>query len=238
MAETFFLNSTTSRAGTQNMEDAELKSGFQRLNTLAESEYHQSLIEIVSESDADKVASRLGRLVGVLIKEPFADVHALESPSARTGAYRAWDLKNQADFETVAAQDQWQYKILEQVRDELAPGRTVYSVAQEAQQESGFFGAYAQTLNKYICGDKEVRKKVDEAFKAYAKMGGSLKAPTPEGLVGAGGLTLGVHLVQLVPALGVAGAPVIAALVLILYVLGVHAFCKYSNYLRTDEDEK
>jgi hypothetical protein len=73
--------------------------------------------------------------------------------------------------------------------------------------ESGFFGLYARTLRKYICGDKAIRKKVDDAFKAYAKMGGALKAPTPEGVVGAGGLTLGVYLVQAVPALGMAGAP-------------------------------
>jgi|HubBroStandDraft_6_1064221.scaffolds.fasta_scaffold556339_1 hypothetical protein len=69
-------------------------------------------------------------------------------------------------------------------------------------------------------------------------MGGSLKAPTPEGLVGTGGLTLGVYLVHAVPALRMAGAPVIAGVVLILYVLGVDAFCQWSEGARTHETEK
>jgi hypothetical protein len=53
---------------------------------------------------------------------------------------------------------------------------------------------------------------------------------TPERIVGAGGLSLGVYLVQHVPVLGYAGAPVVAGTIVVLYVLGVEAFCeKYRN---------
>jgi hypothetical protein len=220
------------------MDENTIKAGFRELNLLAGKEYHQSLADIFAEPDKDKVVERLGRLVGVLIKEPFADYQDLSSPSHRTAAYRSWHLKNATAFDAVAATNPWQYQLFDRVRIELAPSITTYQLAQEAQYESGFFGLYARTLRKYICGDKAIRKKVDEAFKAYAKMGGSLKAPTPEGLVGAGGLTLGVYLVQAVPALGMAGAPVIAAVVLIIYVLGVDAFCRWSENVRTDETEK
>jgi hypothetical protein len=220
------------------MDSNVVAAGFRELNLLAETEYHQSLSDVLAENDKAKVAERLGRLVGVLIKEPFADAHDLSSPSRRTAAYRSWQLKNAADFDAIAATNPWQYQLFDRIRIELAPSITTYELAKDAQSESGFFGLYARTLKKYICGDKEVRKKVDDAFKAYTKMGGSLKAPTPEGLVGTGGLTLGVYLVQAVPALGMAGAPVIAAVVLIIYVLGINAFCQWSDHLQTSETEK
>src|SRR5262249_48638374 len=112
---------------------------------------------------------------------------------------------------------------------------TPYQLAVMAHHESGFFGLYARSLRKYICGNKEIRKKVEDSFRAYSRMGGTLKTPTPEGIVGAGGLTLGVYLVQHIPMLGMAGAPVIAGIVLMLYVLGVDAFCAWSDGLTTDE---
>jgi hypothetical protein len=220
------------------MDNDTIKAGFRQLNQLANIEYRQSLSQIVGDRDKSKVAERLGRLVGVLIKEPFANVQELPAPSYRTSAFRSWELKSVADFDEVAATNPWQYQLLEQLRQELDPSTTVYFFAQDAHHESGFFGLYARTLRKYICGDKKIRKQVSDAFKAYTKMGGSMKAPTPEGLVGAGGLALGAYLVQAVPALGMAGAPVVAAVVLIIYVLGVNAFCEWSNELRTDESEK
>jgi hypothetical protein len=220
------------------MDGKTIEEGFRELDLLIEAEYHQSLTEVLAETDKSKVAERLGRLVGVLIKKPFADSQDLSSASYLTGAYRSWHLKTAADFDVIAATNPWQYQLLDRIRSELNPGRTTYQLAEDAQSELGFFGLYAEALRRYICGDKEIRKTVDDAFRAYAKMGGSVKAPTPEGLVGAGGLALGAYLVQAVPVLGMAGAPAIAGVVLILYVLGVKTFCEWSNGLRTNETEK
>ncbi|MCA6111789.1 hypothetical protein [Bradyrhizobium cenepequi] len=91
-----------------------------------------------------------------------------------------------------------------------------------------------RVVRGYICGDPKIRKMVDDAFKKIGKFG---KAPTPETVVGAGGLTLGAYLVQLIPALGMLGSPVIAALILILYLLGSKAFCGWSSQLKTNENE-
>ena len=219
------------------MDTDSLTDGFRELDSLAKDEYRQSLADIFTDSDTDKAVERLGRLVGVLIKEPFADPQLLASPSERTGAYRAWLLKNENAFNSVAATDPPQYELLEEFAKEFlfAEGfsdkEKIYRVAQDAQHESGFFALYTVLLRKYICGDKDVRKKFDDAFKGFASMGGPKKAPTPEGLVGASGLALGAYLVQTWPALGMAGAPAIAAVVLILYKLGVETFCEWSKYL-------
>jgi len=70
----------------------------------------------------------------------------------------------------------------------------------------------------------------------FAPIAGETRLSRPEGIVGAGGLTLGVYLVQPVPILGMVGAPVIAAVVVILYTLGVNAFCQWSESVRTEEE--
>jgi endonuclease G, mitochondrial len=211
------------------MDEDTIKSGLIELDHLASAEYHQTLSEVLGDPDRGKTVARLGRLVGVLIKQPFANCEDLTTPSPRTGAYRAWHLKSEVEFSAIAAANLWQGRVLDVIRSDRGFGSVpLYQVAQHAHHESGFFGLYAQSLRKYICGDKHIRKKVDDAFKAYAKMGGSVKAPTPESIVGAGGLTLGVYLVQAVPPVGLIGAPGIAAVVLILYVLGVNAFCQVS----------
>ena len=79
---------------------------------------------------------------------------------------------------------------------------------------------------------------METALKGAGKADKRIPVVTPEIIVGSGGLTIGVVLVQSVPILGIVGAPVIAAVIIILYTLGVDAFCKWSFQLGTDEDEK
>lgn len=185
---------------------------------------------------------RLGRLIGVLIKEPFAVPQTLPTPSSPSGACRSWELVGPEQFATHTAN--WQSQALEIIRTELTADEPYvaalnnYELAKYAHDEMGFFGFFARSLGKYLCGDKKIRKKVDDAVKAGAKLGNRIPALTPETIVGAGGLSLGAYLVQHVPVLGIAGAPVVAAVVLILYTLGVDAFCKWSVQLRTGDDEK
>jgi hypothetical protein len=114
---------------------------------------------------------------------------------------------------------------------------SVYQLAEDAQDETGFFGYFARTLRKYICDDPEIRKKVESVI-GQAKGDKNIPAITPELVVGSGGLALGAYMVQTIPILGLVGVPVIAAVVVILYTLGVNAFCEWSANLRTDEDEK
>jgi hypothetical protein len=226
------------------MDENSLETGLAKLNALSSVEYHQQLSEIFADEDSEKVVARIGRLVGVLIKEPVAEARQLPTPSERTGAYRAWDLKRETDFNAALASNPQQRELFNKLRLELASEdewfATIsdYILAQEAHHERGFFGLYARALHKYICGDKEIRKRVDDAFKAYSKMGGRIKAPTPEAIVGAGGTTLGVYLIQHIPLLGLAGAPVVAGVVLVLYVLGVSAFCEWSKQIRTEQNER
>lgn len=226
------------------MDVEELKRGFLELDQLSQAEYRETLAQVVRDPVQERRSIRLGRLVGVLLKQPFAEPKILAHPSIRTGAYRAWHLVDANKFDT-HSRNTWQLQVLEQMQRELSleerhlEGYSLYQFAVDAQHERGFFAFFALTLRKYICGDKKMRKKVEEALNALAKAGGpKVPAITPEAIVGAGGLTLGVYLVQSIPILGMVGAPVIAAVVVILYSLGVDAFCNWSAKLRTEEEEK
>ncbi len=225
------------------MDDQTLLKGFSELSSLAQDEYRESLQDIASDSNPQRCAERLGRLVGVMMKQPFATLESFSTPSEHTGAYRGWNLESREQFEIPEKKETWQYQTLAQIRQELTVDSnyfnsfSVYELAENAQCETGFFGYFARILRKYICGNPEIRKKVESAIE-QAKGDKTIPTITPEMVVGSGGLALGAYLVQTIPILGIVGAPVIAAVVVILYTLGVRAFCEWTEGLRTNEDEK
>ncbi|MCA6111790.1 DNA/RNA non-specific endonuclease [Bradyrhizobium cenepequi] len=105
---------------TSMPQGADIQAGFAQLDQLARAEYHQSLQEVVDQNDKEKAAQRLGRLVGVLLKEPFAISSDLKAKSQRSSAYRTWALKSQQDFEAAAKMHPHALKRLEWLREELS----------------------------------------------------------------------------------------------------------------------
>jgi hypothetical protein len=230
--------------GELAMNESELISGLSSLDILAREEYREPLANILDSPDSHDNFVRIGRLIGVVLKEPFAVPHTLPEPSHRTRAYRAWELVGEVAFEKELRQPIWQTRALKQIKNEIAAeepyyGRcTEYGFAQYAQDEIGFFGFFARSLRKYICGDKEIRTRVDKAVKDAATLRADIPTLAPESIVGIGGLSLGAYLVQHVPILGIVGAPVIAGVVVILYSIGIDSFCQWTDQLRTNEEEK
>jgi hypothetical protein len=213
------------------MDEAEIQKGLEELNRLSGDEYGQPLAVMMRRDIPYTVSSadRVGRLAGVVIKEPFATAQAIQRYGGHLGACRTWVLKDEEGFAAAAAARPWQLVLLERIIDEQGTGETVYALARDAQNEAGFFGRLAQVVRKYVCGDPTIRAAVDKRIKE-AKLEKVAGVMTPEWIMGAGGLSLGGYLVQHVPVLGYAGAPVVAGTIVVLYVLGVEAFCeKYRN---------
>jgi hypothetical protein len=91
-------------------------------------------------------------------------------------------------------------------------------------------------LRSYICSDKKIRNKVKKALKSIPGVRmGIANVVTPEIAVATGGYSLGDYLASSVPILGAASPIVVAGVVVILYTLGLDAFCRWSDALRTDE---
>jgi hypothetical protein len=227
------------------MTQVNLKEGLKTLEDLAWAEYHQSLDEVLAEADAREAALRIGRLIGVLLKQPFAHEHALTFPSAHTRAFRGWSLVDEAEFPTDSST--WQYCALLELQQEFWQAESdeaqvlQYHFLFDAHNERGFFGYLAKAIRRYICGDPVVRARVEELLQRSGRS--DIGSRGPDAIITSGGATLGVYLIDAVPLLGTMGASVVAALTLILYRLGAEGFCDWSTEawsgeLRTGDEEK
>lgn len=211
------------------MTSEELKKGFGLLNELAEAEYHQSLDRMLHDAPGPVDPSlQIARLIGIVLKQPFAKPVDLPRASPRSGAYRAWELASDDAFTAPNKRSTWQYRALQRLAEEIGY-RDAHQLALDAHFESGFFACLARSTAKYICGDVKIRKDIKKAVDEAKKSGFNISVTSPEVVVGAAGLSLGMLLIQKVPILGVVGAPVIAGFVLIIYRIGVDAFCDWSR---------
>jgi hypothetical protein len=208
------------------MNAKELKEGYEQLNDLAQSEYGQTLEQLVSAPHGPIDPSlQIGRLIGVLLKEPFAESRPLPSPSKLTGAYRAWELRDKQHFQQ--SSNSWQYRVLTAIAAENQSD--AYSIAVDAEHERNFFYYLARSTAKYICGDPTIKKEIAKNVSEMKSKGMNVVVTPPDVAVVTAGLSLGGYLIQHVPILGMAGAPVIAGFVLLLYRIGVDAFCDWAK---------
>jgi hypothetical protein len=187
------------------------------------------LAAVVASAEDDKQLAfdQLGRLIGIELKRPFAIPEAVDEPSYRTQAYRRWHLVSEAKFMAPQRRATPQFQILSTLNTEQRGYDSVYAFAEFARTEGGFWARFALRIRQWICRDKNVRKLVDDARRDAKKAGQVVTNITPESIVGGAGLSLGAYLVATYPFLGMLGAPAIAALVLVLYTLGVDAFCEW-----------
>lgn len=216
----------------------DLEAALRQLDSLAREEYRVSLADVATRAGDNDEARllRLGRLLGVILKQPFATAKTLEEPSPYSGAYRSWELGPEAMFHEADTRGSWQYQALEALRSDPEviqslgwQPQTVYSLAQDAQFERGFFGYLAVSCRRYLCRDPKLRSEIDRQVQTAKRAGLDLKSVTPETIVASGGLAVGATLVQSIPVLGMMGAPVIAGLIFIIYSIGIDAFCRWAR---------
>jgi hypothetical protein len=219
------------------MDEAEIAESLARLDSLAVDEYRMPLSDVIADEDATRSAARLGRLVGILLKEPFAVPTPRDKPSGVTGAYRSWLLVGEDAFNDPERQETWQYKTLEKVRSDLVSEYpffedwNVWEFADYAGTERAFFGFFARAARRYICEKAETKRAVDEALRASAVGKG---APLPA-MIGA---DLVYHLSQ-IQFLGATDITLIAGLSVILGRIGLDGFCDWSTkYIQVDDQDK
>jgi hypothetical protein len=207
------------------MNKKELLDGLKELDELSQGDYRQSLGDLVEKAPDLEAVGRLSRLIGVSLKLPFAEPVELDFPSVTSHAYRAWELIP-ARLDRPMNSSLWQARTLVYLWQGSAYS-SWQSLAIDAHHERGFFRCLAQSVQKYICADPKFRKKIETSIKKGAASGFNVKVFTPEQLVQAGGVALASLLITHVPVLGLVGAPVIAGLVLLLYSIGIDAFCQW-----------
>jgi hypothetical protein len=219
------------------MDEQEFTDALKSLDELSEKEYQagMSFITAAAAQAPNETLGRLGRLVGVLMKEPFAEPVDRQCPSQYTGALRSWELRPREQLALSVIEQSWQYRTLEALRTDPEIVRAlgwapsdVYDVIQDAHYERGFFGYLSISIRKYICGDKQFRDEINDQVDAAKKSGLNVRRLTPENVVASGGVALGALLVQHVPIMAYVGVPAVAAIVVIIYSIGIDAFCRWA----------
>jgi nitrogen fixation-related uncharacterized protein len=216
------------------VDEAEIAESLARLDSLADDEYRMPLSDVIADEDATRSAARLGRLVGILLKEPFAEPTPRDKPSDVTGAYRSWLLVGEDAFNDPERQETWQYKTLEKVRSDLVSESpffndwSVWKFADYAGTERAFFGFFARAARRYICENAETKLAVDKALQASAVgKGAPLSA-----MIGA---DLVYHLSQ-IQFLGATDITLVVGLSVILGRIGLDGFCDWSMKLIQVDD--
>lgn len=209
-------------AKSQKVDALTVRKGFEELSNLSHEEYGVTIFDLLADQDLtqEQKSLRIGRLMGVMIKQPFSEQHPIAPAKSRTGALRTWELK-EANFAKPELVRTWQYDVLEIIRKE-AKFSSVQDLAGDAQRETGFFWYLARSCHKYICGDQAMKQTISAAVSQ-----GSVLI-TPQGFLNASGTAIAIYLVQAVPWLTPAAAPLIAGIVVIIGTIGLDAFCGWT----------
>jgi hypothetical protein len=211
------------------IELSDLQRGFEELSTLASEEYGTSLANILLDSkvDEDMRLFKVGRLLGIALKQPFAESHPVDNPSASyTRANRRWELKADTQLFDPANRSVWQYEVLDKIREEEGLP-SVEELCKGAQYESGFFWYLAHSLNKWICNDPEIREKLNLFVQEVEKKGGSTQFLTPQGMISVGSTVAAGYLIQTIPILTAASLPIVAGLLVLIGSYGLDKYCDW-----------
>lgn len=234
----------------QSDEAEALRQGVQLLGKLAAEEYHStSLDELLGELPTEKGKLRFMRLLGVMLKEPFAESVATE-PSEATGAYRAWQwrpdkiLAEQADAE-------WQYQTLQGIykdrRGQPADEKPV--PAADLRQFLECEGVFEKRLSlhlldamqKHLCGNAEAVKAVEEALAKAKLQGGSLVNPMPASVIPGVGVGVCALVATSLPHAALLG-PIAGGVTVLILNIGLSGFCSWvkekAEALHVTEDKE
>jgi hypothetical protein len=214
-------------------------------SALMNDEYHVTLDDFLASANLtdQEVLLKVGRLVGVLLKEPFAEKIEGDPVVSYTGAYNRWEIKPEYSFDSGGFEQNvnsnekltklWQYGVLDSMKQEMGFPSVGYLVY-EAHYERGFFSYLSLSISKYICGNKEIKKAVEAA----KKEAGISQRLTPEAILGSTGTIIAAELIKEVSWLSVAAAPIITGLVIIIGTIGIDAYCKWSEQYHQSKIEE
>jgi endonuclease G, mitochondrial len=201
---------------------------------LAHSEYDLSLSDLIDALDSDLGRLRYGRLLGVLVKMPFADCFPITDPhSSKTNARYAWtwDENRLHDFSTHSI---WQYALLKYLSENLyniadaEPADVYRFVHYEGCVEGRILKYVLNAAHNNICGNEDARRKIKAAVDEARKKGAKVADPSLTNFIATiGGVTTTV--VASCGGYGVALGPIAGGLAILISRIGLDAFCTWSH---------
>jgi hypothetical protein len=202
------------------------------LDRLSLAHYGLPLARLLLKVDTPRGRRQYARLIGVLVKEPFADAVS-RSPSKSTGAVIGLRWKDDAELKRLAP-GSWQFGLVRELSEERL-GRKLSD--QEALRELTYY-KYESSLGRSIfdafrrriCGDEKASTALKKAIAEAKKAGINLVDPTTTKLSVGLASVVAVSVSSLFPpALATVGAPVVGGIALLLIQVGVEGFCNWTK---------
>ncbi len=217
------------------MNEAAIQAGviaFERaLERLAPAHYRLSGAELRAGLDTDQGRVQFARLLGVWVKEPFADPFP-RRPSTRTRARVGLKWKP-AEALREAAHGTWQLAFLRALLREAGnleadpADAAVLDYLETAARQQTHLGQHIfRAFHRRICGSAEAGEGVRKAIAAATADGGA---------DGMASRVAGAVAALFPEPIAAAAAPVIGGVALMLGAIGVEAFCGWSQEVSTGE---
>jgi hypothetical protein len=208
-----------------------LQNAAKEFDRISRAHYGRPLPELLADVDSPLGRKQFARLIGVMIKEPFAKTKD-RRPSKATKAVKVLDWKSEKTVRKLAP-GTWQFEFIRQLsRDEKRRSISDREAIDELlyyQRESSLGKAVFQAFRARICDPKTsavVRAAVAEAKKSGVK----LIDPTTASLSVGVASVVAVAVASVLPAaLAAAASPVIGGIALLLIQVGVEGFCTWSK---------
>jgi len=197
------------------------------------SEYGLPLEALVNELDTDRGRLRYGRLMGVMLKEPFADRFVRSGPSEATGAAFDW-CWNEQKVKDADARLGWQYLILKNLVaqkyaiTEPIPEDVYRFIWYEGCAEGRILKYVLEATHQHLCGNDKARREIKAAVQKARMEGARVADPSRTNLV-AGIGTVVTTLVAVSGTYGVALGPLAGGLSILIAQIGLDAFCMWSQ---------
>jgi hypothetical protein len=221
--------------------DAAVASAVTQLDMYARKHYRLKggLSELLGEVETPKGRKQYARLLGVIVKAPFA-VERARPPSESTAAVFAMDWLPGTEV-SARAEGSWQLEVMRSLLSDdrqrsiesIPPAEALMQFKYESSLGKFIFAAF----RRRICDNPQTSKEVKVAIEQAKKAGVTLVEPTTAGIsVGTASL-IAVALAQVLPGAMVAVAsPLIGGVALLLMQVGVEGFCNWSNQVINEPD--
>ena len=230
----------------KQVSEAEMMAAYAELSVLAKAEYGQTMAELLADDhpvqgneydnfrlrDSHDAFWRLGRLIGITVKEPFAESADREGQESQTDARRVWNLVPQSLG--VEQPELWQYNLLSKFLVEtervgyfnwmppkdMAEAEGVAAFLTNAHSERGVFGTLVMAARPYLCKDPVVRKNL-----AQTVTSGRVEADPAQMVAGGAAISAATQIIDAVPWLGPEALTFVTGIVLIIFAKGLDGFC-------------
>lgn len=211
----------------------QLQEGLTPLQELCVGEYHIALNDVLF-GDGDELAfKRLGRLMCVWLKEPFAQSFPYDPdiPTNWARSLRCWEIHGPVPSDVIATHAP-QREILELFAAEWT--RPVEFLA-----EFNLFHSMCKRLRPLVCDDWKALDNAEKIAKELRKEGQDVQLLTKNQIIGAASVGLATYLVQNLPWLSTDHMPLVAGTTLLGVCMGQRKLCQLlTDFVNSNDESK